>query len=198
MLWEIQTSVLQVICLSDIFALLREEEQLKLFLNYFNSCHENIKFTSEKEINNKLSFLDIKIPRDKNQFITSVYRKPTFSGVLSHFNSFIPRGYKFNLVSTLIFRCYSICCTMELFHIEIMQLKQIFEKNGYDNKLFNRCLRTFLSKIVPKKFCNTQFIKIYLYFPPLFREIVAFSKICFRKNYLWYSSLCQCKSSFQN
>ena len=103
MLWEIQTSVLQVICLSNIFALLRKEEQLKLFLNYFNSCHENIKFTSEKETNNKLSFLDIEISRDKNQFITSVYRKPTFSGVFSHFDSFIPRGYKFNLVSTLIF-----------------------------------------------------------------------------------------------
>ena len=49
-------------------------------------------------------------------------------GVFSHFDSFIPRGYKFNLASTLIFRCYSLCCSMELFHIEIMQLEEIFEK----------------------------------------------------------------------
>ena len=104
----------------DIFVLFGKEEHLKLFLNYFNSCHKNIKFTSEKETNNKLSFLDIEISRDKNQFITSVYRKPTFSGVFSHFDSFIPRGYKFNLVSTLIFHCYSICCSVELFHIEIL------------------------------------------------------------------------------
>ena len=83
----------------------------------------------------KLSFLDIKISRDKNQFITLVYRKTTFSGVFSHFNTFIPRGYKFNLVSTLIFGYCSVCCSMELFHIEIMQLKEIFEKNGYDNKI---------------------------------------------------------------
>ena len=107
----------------DIFVHFRKIEHLKIFLNYFNSCHENIKFTSEKETNNKLSFLDIEISRDKNQFITSVYRKPTFSGVFSHFDSFIFRGYKFNLVSTLIFHCYSICCSMELFHTEIMQLK---------------------------------------------------------------------------
>ena len=33
---------------------------------------------------------------------------------------------KFNLISTLIFRCYSICCSMELFHIENVQLKEIF------------------------------------------------------------------------
>ena len=108
----------------DIFVLFRKEEHLKLFLNYFNSCHENIKFTSEKETNNKLSFLDIEISRDKNQFITSVYRKPTFSGAFSQFASFIPSRYKFNLVSTLIFRCCSIFCSMELFHIEIMQLKE--------------------------------------------------------------------------
>ena len=134
----------------DIFVLFGEEEHIKLFLNYFNSCHENIKSTSEKETNNNLCFLNIEIPRDKNQFITSVYCKPTFSGVFSHFDSFIPRGYKFNLVSTLICCCYSSCCSMKLFHIEIMQLKKIFLKNGYDNKFFDRCLRTFLNKIYSK------------------------------------------------
>ena len=61
----------------DIFVLFRKIEHLKIFLKYFNSCHENIKFTSEKETNNKLSFLDIETSRDKNQFITSGYRKPT-------------------------------------------------------------------------------------------------------------------------
>ena len=40
---------------------------------------------------------------------------------------------------------------MELFHREIMQLKEIFEKNGYDNKFFDKCLRTFLNKIYSKK-----------------------------------------------
>ena len=68
---------------------------------------------------------------------TLVYRKPTFSGAFSHFDTFIPRGYKFNLISTLASRCYSVCYSMELFHIEIME---IFEKNGYDNKFFDRCL----------------------------------------------------------
>ena len=111
----------------NVFVLFRKEEHLKLILNYLNSCHENIKLTSEKETNNKLSFLDIEIPRDKNQFVTSVYGKPTFSGVFSHLDSFIPRGYKFNLVSTLIFRCYSVYCSMELFHTEIMQVNKFLK-----------------------------------------------------------------------
>ena len=135
----------------DIFVLFRKEEHLKLFLNYFNSCHENLKFTSEKETNNKLSFLEIEISRYKNQFITSVYRKPTFSGAFSDFDRFIPRGYIFNLVSTLIFPFYSICCSIELFHIEIMQFKEFFEKNGYDNKFFDRYLQTFFRKNYSKK-----------------------------------------------
>ena len=40
---------------------------------------------------------------------------------------------------------------MKLFHIEIVQLKEIFEKNGYDNKFFDKFLRTFLNKIYFKK-----------------------------------------------
>ena len=87
----------------NIFALFRNEEHLILFSTSFSLCHKNIKFTSEKETNNKLSFLEIEISRDKNQFITLVYRSLTFCGVFCHFDSFIPRGYKFKLVLTFNF-----------------------------------------------------------------------------------------------
>ena len=56
--------------MDGILVFFRKEEQLKLFLNYVNLCHKNIKFTSKKETNNKLSFLDIEIIKDKK----SVYR----------------------------------------------------------------------------------------------------------------------------
>ena len=59
--------------------------------------------------------------------------------------------YEFNLVLTLIFHCYSVCCSMELFHRDIIQLNEIFERNGYDNKFFGRCLSTFLKKIYSEK-----------------------------------------------
>ena len=65
---------------------------------------------------------------ERNQFITSAYRKPTVSGVFSHFDCFIPRCYKFILVSTFILRYYSVCFGMELFHNEIIYLKEIFGK----------------------------------------------------------------------
>ena len=58
---------------------------------------------------------------------------------------------------------------MELFHMEIMQLKEIFEKNGYDNKFFDRCLRTFLNKIYSKKVSQNTVPKkdIYIFLPYL-------------------------------
>ena len=42
----------------------------------FQLCHENIKFILEKETKNKLSFLDIEISRNINQFSTSFHLKP--------------------------------------------------------------------------------------------------------------------------
>ena len=95
----IQTTVLQAIC---GFTLHKGRAPL-FFLNYFNSHHENIKFTSEKETNSKLFFLEIEISKDKDQFITSVYCKPTFRELFSNFDSFIPRSYKFNFNFLLLF-----------------------------------------------------------------------------------------------
>ena len=47
-----------------------------------------------KDSKNSLPFLDILISRSENGFKTSVYHKPTFSGVYSNFSSFIYDQYK--------------------------------------------------------------------------------------------------------
>ena len=41
----------------------------------------------ETEKENKLSFLDVKIIRKQGKSTTTIYRKPTFSGVYSNFKS---------------------------------------------------------------------------------------------------------------
>ena len=82
-------------------------------------------------MNNSISFLDIKIVRDKNKFTTSVYRKPTFTGVFSNFESFIPNTYKYTLIFTLLHRAFKLCSNFEQFHQKIENLKNIFTNNGY-------------------------------------------------------------------
>ena len=75
----------------------------------------NIRFTSEIEMNNWLSFLDIKIVRENNKFTISVYRKPSFSGVFTNFESFICNSYKYALIFTLLQRAFKLFSNFELF-----------------------------------------------------------------------------------
>ena len=67
--------------------------------------------------------LDIKVSREKGKFVTTVYRKPTFSGVYSHFEGFLSTVYKFGMVYTLAYRCFKICTDWTKFHEELSFLK---------------------------------------------------------------------------
>ena len=60
-------------------------------------------------------FLDIKISRENNKFVTSVYRKPTFTGVFTNFESFIPDIYKRGLIEALLHRSSGYAPIMRTF-----------------------------------------------------------------------------------
>ena len=57
----------------DIFVLFNLAEHLKCFHSYLHSRHLNISFTIENEKDNRMSFLDVNIIREKDKFTTSVY-----------------------------------------------------------------------------------------------------------------------------
>ena len=67
----------------DCFLLFRSLDHVPLFLNYLNRQHPNISFTFELEKDGKLTFLDVYITRSNGKFSTSVYRKPTFTGLFT-------------------------------------------------------------------------------------------------------------------
>ena len=72
-----------------MFYFISIKDHIEKFRGYRNCQHPNVKFTSEIEEKNFISFLDIKIGRVNNSS-TNIYRKVTFSGVLTNFESFIP------------------------------------------------------------------------------------------------------------
>lgn len=135
----------------DIFLLFDKRDQVKKFLRYLNTRHKNIKFTYEEEENNTLSFLDIKITREEGRFTTSIYRKKTFSGVYLNYTSFIPLEYKKGLISTLLFRTYTICSNYVKLHEEIQRLKLIWQKNKFPLYFIDKCVKTFLDKLFVKR-----------------------------------------------
>ena len=56
-------------------------------------------------------------------------------------------SHKFSLVSTIIFRSFTICSDMRKFHLGIYKIKAIFIKNGYWERFLGKCAKTFLSKV---------------------------------------------------
>ena len=68
-----------------------------------------VRFTMEKQVNHKLPFLDVLIDNnDPSSSLTSVYRKKTFTGLLTNYFSFTSYSYKVGLIKTLVDRAYKI------------------------------------------------------------------------------------------
>ena len=104
-------------------------------------------FSTETERKNKLSFLDIEIIRKQSKFTTTVYRKPTFSGVYSNPESFLPSVYKFGMEYTLVYRWFRISSIWTQFHTGLTFLKGTFRKNGYTENFIDNCFKKFLNNI---------------------------------------------------
>ena len=66
--------VIYRIYVDDTFLIFRSKHHIEKFRNYLNRQRKKIKFTSETENGNSIPFLDIKITRNNNKFMTSVYR----------------------------------------------------------------------------------------------------------------------------
>ena len=138
---------------NDIFVLFRSHDHLIKFRDYLNKCHPNIKFSFVEEKNGKLSFLDVEVSKKKEgkKFATTIYHKSTFSGICKHFDSFLSTTYKFDMIYTLVFRCFSIFSNWTNFHNELAFLKDIFLKNGYPISSIDKCFKTLLDWVYLKR-----------------------------------------------
>ena len=105
----------------------------------------------------------------------------------------MPDTYKRGLISTLLFRAYSITSSYGSLHEEVENLKKIFARNGYSAKFIDRSIFNFFNKIyekrtpvstVPKKeftmvlpFLGTTSWKVKNTLIRSFQEIAPFSKL---------------------
>jgi len=130
----------------DVFATLKTNVNVDEILEFLNSRHINIKFTSELESNNKLPFLDVYVIRRLNKYITTVYRKKTFTGVYLNWNSLTSRKYKIGLINNLMDRIFRSCTRIEDRNLEVARLKSILTKNDYPSEVTSKTIEQFLSK----------------------------------------------------
>ena len=73
----------------------------------------------------------------------------------SNFKSLIPVEYKKGLVSTLLFRLYSVCSNWSIFSMELKKLRGILIANGYPLTFIVERTRIFLDKIHKPKNIGT-------------------------------------------
>ena len=111
----------------DIYVLFWSPHHLQKFNECLNTKHANIKFTSEKEVNESLPFLDVIISWNKEGFTTTVYYRPTWSVVYTNFYNFIADEYKHGLVFPLLFGILSIVSDFSKFHEKVSYLKVVLK-----------------------------------------------------------------------
>ena len=111
----------------DIFAVFSNENKADLFFEYINKQHPNISFTIEKQINGKLAFLDVLV-HNFSDIKTSIFRKKTFTGLLTNFFSFTSMSYQIGLINCLIDRAFKINNTWSGFHIDLQTVKNYFKE----------------------------------------------------------------------
>ena len=114
----------------DTFCLFNCEKDAVLFLAQLNSMHPSLKFTVERESNHRLPFLDVFVHKTPTAFLTTVYMKPTLSGLYTRWDSFCPQQRKINLIKTLVHRALMISSKCYLGD-EIKFIQSTLSKNGY-------------------------------------------------------------------
>ena len=107
------------------------------FRTPLNSLHPSLSLTMEIPVDNKISFIGIEIIKNRTKIDTQVYRKPTKTGLLLHFQSHTDKRYKDCLLKTMIHRAYALSSTVEAFDQECTRLRSIFTRLDYPLAMIN-------------------------------------------------------------
>ncbi|CAF4227154.1 unnamed protein product, partial [Rotaria sordida] len=115
------------------FIFINKDANVNNILSILNDFHPSIKFTRKIEDNDKLEFLHIQVIRSSEQqcFETTLYRKPTFTGLLTNWNSYIPIQYKKASIVSMVNRAFNICSTYKHLEDEFNEIRRISLLNNY-------------------------------------------------------------------
>ena len=140
-------SILYFRYMDDIIQNIKEQELLEKLHN-INHLHKNLTFTSEREKENSLAFVDMEVLNNKGVLTTKWYRKPTDTGLMMNFHSLAPLKYKRSVVIGSVHRIFRACSTWQLFHEGILELKQLLINNQYPPAFFEPLINSALTKLI--------------------------------------------------
>jgi hypothetical protein len=159
----------------ETFTIVKKDANIKNLIEILNSFDKEIVFTYEEEKKNSLPFFDINITRlptnnlpinssnslphsssnnlpnnTFKSFSTTIYRKPTYTGSIMKWNSFVRHAYKVSTISSMVYRAIKICSTNYLMHEEFEFIENICIENGYPEGFIKAQIRKTLGKSYDK------------------------------------------------
>ena len=145
----------------DIFIQVENDKQISDLKLEFEK-RSVLKFTIEKNVQNKIPFLDVNIDTSNNTFKTTVHRKSTNMGFCLNADSECTEKYKTSVISSYITRAFKITTTWNDFHHECQIFKQILINNNFSNSCVDKQIEKFLKqKMNQKSTLNKKSINIY-------------------------------------
>ena len=103
------------------------------------------------ESNNNLRFKrKTTTPNFTKSFATTIYRKPTYTGLITKWNSFVPYSYKVSTISNMVYRAIRICSSYKLLHEEFEFIEFIASLNGYPKGFIKSQIRKTLGRYFDK------------------------------------------------
>lgn len=99
----------------------------------------------ETAIDNTLPFLGMNITKNGSTLQTSVYRKPTNTGLFLHYDSHVDQRYKIGLLKTMLNRAYRLSSTWKAFIDECEILKTTFAHLHYPANLIDSTIKRFIN-----------------------------------------------------
>ena len=131
----------------DTFATMKNVPAAEDFLSTLNSCHPSINFTMELASDNRLPFIGMEVLKKGCKLETSVYRKPTNTGLLLHHQSHVDKRYKKSLLKTMLNRAFHLSSTWESLKSECDHLKVMFTNLKYPDSLIKSTISHFFTSV---------------------------------------------------
>lgn len=135
--------------MDDVICITKKDE-IDSKLDKIDGLHESLKFTVEKEENNCLPFLDMKIINDNGDLSSAWYTKPTATGLTLNYHSLAPFKYKKSVIIGFVYRIYRSCSSWFWIHRGLEKAKSILLDNQYPISLIESVFHDTLEKIITK------------------------------------------------
>ena len=151
--------------INDTFAVFNDEDECNEFFCHLNSLHPPLRFTLEKECNRNLPFLDVLVEKNDFEFVTSIYRKRTFTSQYIRWNSFCPMKRKTNLISTLVHHRALVICSKSTIQNELSKIRTILINNGYHEAVINTVITKKMNQFRRPTQLGPKKCPVYLHLP---------------------------------